>query len=235
MRAHSHSRPISIALGMLAWLRWLAVLLAAAFPLLHTQTAAAQELSPGNYYWYVPEHEKAGRTNFYSQPTFSSGMVRVNRAQRFKLLGGSKGWGAIEFDYAGKAYVHLRILRVAMYDPTASDPWYEFKRASVFYEEPAKMEARLNTYRNPAVQATDSKTPSWKRYKDNWNIKPTRTPQVVVEGTESTGAAPVESTRPIVEKKARNKYPLLPPIGTETPKEAATPEAPLEPEAAPRP
>jgi len=210
-------------------------MLAMALPLLHPNAALAQELLDGNYYWYVPEHERSGRTAFYSAPTFSSGQVRVTRAQRFKMVATRKGWSLIEFDYAGKAYVHLRILRVALYDPAASDPWYEFKRASVFSEDPAKLEARMKTPTNPTAQTTDTKTPSWKRYKDGWNLKPTRTPQVTVEGMESTGAAPVESNRPIAEKKARNRYPLLPPIGTESPKEAATPEVPVEPEAAPRP
>jgi len=205
-----------------------------ALALLHPTPAFAQVLLDGNYYWYVPEHEKSERTAFYSAPTFSSGQVRVTRAQRFKMVATRKGWSLIEFDYAGKAYVHLRLLRVAIYDPAASDPWYEFKRASVFSEDPTKLEARMKTPTNPTAQPTDSKTPSWKRYKDGWNIKPTRTPQVAVEGTESTGA-PAETARPIAEKKARNKYPLLPQIGAETPKEAATPDAPVEPEGTPRP
>ena len=186
--------------------------------------AAAQGFSPGSYYWYVPEHEIYGRTQFFSQPTFQSGIVRVTRTQRFKLITGSRGWAFIEFDVAGKAYIHLRVLRNMAYDPTASDPWHEFKRASVFAEEPAKIEARL---RPPPVTTSpnvvDSKTPSWKRYKDAWGLKPGRPgppPAVDEPATDSTRttARPVAGTGA---GKSRNKYPLLPPIGSEPPQEPA--------------
>jgi hypothetical protein len=171
------------------------------------------EFSPGNYYWYVPEHEQYGRTQFYSQPNFQSSQVRVARTQRFRLLGGSKGWAMIEFDVAGKAFVHFRILNNIAHDPGASDPWYEFKRASLFDESPSRVEARLKPA-SPAMpeSAGDPKVPGWKRYKEGWNIKPSRT----LPGADAESvAADATSPRTAVEKKPRNKYPLLPPIGSE--------------------
>jgi hypothetical protein len=201
--------------------------IAALFCLLSVGAVYAQSVTPGAYYWYVPEHEKYGRTAFYSIPSFSSGMVRVTRTQRFKVLGAQKGWVALEFDVAGKAYVHLRILRNQMYDPLATDPWYEFTRASVFSEEPAKVEARVKAPAAPTATVTDSKTPAWKRYKEGWNLKPTRTQQVTPETGDGV-ASTTPTTSPAPEKKSRNKYPLLPPIGSEPPPAGAT-----DPEAAP--
>jgi len=129
-----------------------AALAMAAFTWLFSAGAVyAQSVTPGAYYWYAPEHEQYGRTAFYSIPSFSSGTVRVTRTQRFKVLGAQKGWVALQFDVAGKAYVHLRILRIAMYNPEASDPFYEFKRASVFSEEPAKVEASIKAPAAPTA------------------------------------------------------------------------------------
>ncbi len=199
------------------------------------QSASAQYLNPGDYFWYRPEHEQQGRTAFYTQPTFSSGTVRVTRAQRFKLLGVRRGWSFIEFDYAGKAYVHLRVMRNAMHDPTASDPWHEFQRASIFSEDPTKIEARLKGPSAPASQTTDSKTPSWKRYKDGWNLKPSRPTQVPTEGGESTASAPPEPSRPQLEKKPRSKHSLLPPIGSEPPPKEASESNPTPSDGAHRP
>jgi len=201
----------------------------------HAALAEAVVLD-GNYYWYVPEHEKTGRTAFYSAPSFSSPQVRVSRAQRFKMIATRKGWSLIELDYAGKAYIHLRILRVSMYDPAASDLWYEFKRASFFPEDPVKLEAQMRGQTAPTTtQTTDSKLPAWKRYKEGWNVKSTRSPHVPAEGMEPTGAS-VEPTRPPAEKKARNnRYPLLPPIGSEPAKDGATPESPSNPDSPARP
>lgn len=193
----------------------LAVLLVVSPQMLALRPAAAQELSQGGYYWYVPEHEKYDRTTFYAQPNFNSGTVRVNHMQRFKLAGGQKGWVLLEFDQAGQAFIHLRILRNAAYDPAASDPWYEFKRASVFAEEPSKLEARLKGRATQAPQVTNTKTPAWKRYKDGWNLKPSQSAPIA--GDDGESAASSSTTRPPLEKKPRNKYSLLPPIGSEPP------------------
>jgi hypothetical protein len=209
---------------MIAIVKLLTLLLIA----LGAAPAAAQTLTQGSLHWYVPEHEKYGRTEFYSMPTFQSSRVYVTLTQRFKLVNASKGWALIEFDIAGKAYLHLRVLRNLAYDPAASDPWHEFQRASVFAEEPAKIAARLKA---PAVKATpvdaDPKPSSWKRYKDAWNLKPGRP---TTAGTEESAAEPdATAPRPIAGSstgKPRSKRPLLPPIGSEPPREAASPETP---------
>jgi hypothetical protein len=200
----------------------LALAMAAFTWLLSAGAVYAQDVTPGAYYWYAPEHEQYGRTAFYSIPSFSSGTVRVTRTQRFKVLGAQKGWVALQFDVAGKAYVHLRILRNAMYNREASDLFYEFKRASVFSEEPAKVEASIKAPASPAATATDSKTPAWKRYKDGWNLKSARTQQVTTpESGDGTPSTTTTTTRPFPEKKPRSKYPLLPPIGSGPPPEGA--------------
>jgi len=206
--------------------KWLAALLIA----LAAVPALAQSLSAGSYHWYAPEHERYGLTQFYSQPTFQSAMVRVTRSQRFKLIGASKGWAMIEFDVAGKAYVHFRVLRNLYHDPEASDPWHEFQRASVFAEEPAKVEARLKSSTVTATPDTpDSKTPAWRRYKDTWGLKPAR-PTTTTDPADESGTDPTRTTvRPVPASpngKPRNKRPLLPPIGSEPPQEAATSDTP---------
>ena len=175
----------------------------------------AQELIRGNYYWFAPEHETFSKTQFYSQPRFDTAQVRIPRTQRFRIVSGSKGWFMLEFDVAGKAYIHTRLLRNLVYDPAATDPWYEFKRASVFAEEPAKIEARLKAAAaaTPDPQPADSKAPSWKRYKDSWNLRGSRASSASApdpSDPNSTAARPYSPDR-----KARTKYPLLPPIGSE--------------------
>ena len=212
----------------------LARLLVCIYMVLGAGSTLAQDLTAGSYYWYAPGHEKYGRTQFYSQPTFHSAMVPVTRMQRFKLVSAAKGWAQIEFDVAGKAYVHIRILRNLMFVSTASDPWYEFERASVFAEDPAKIEARMKSPAVPtAPGVADSKTPSWKRYKDAWGLKPGR-PAPASSGDEAIAETSQPTPRPgSLSGKPRSKYPLLAPIGSEPPTEK-TPETPeREPEAAP--
>jgi hypothetical protein len=190
----------------------------------------AQDLTPGGYYWYAPEHEKSGRTSFYTEPSFSSGTVRITRTQRFRYGPGRRGWVLLEFDIAGKAYIHLRVLRTLLHDPAASDPWYEFQRASVFAEEPGKMEARLKATVAPSATATDSKTPAWKRYKDGWSInKPTDRPGATElpssdVSPETAAPATTPSAKPSA-TRPRSRYPLLPPIGSEPPPEAPAAES----------
>ena len=189
--------------------------------------AIAQGLTPGSYHWYVPEHEKYGRTAFYASPAFNSAMVRVTRTQGFKLLGARKGWALIEFDVAGKAYVHLRILGNLAYDPAASDPWYEFKRASVFPEEPAKIEARLKGPGAATPSTVDSKIPAWKRYKDGWVLKPGN-PAQASGAEEPKPDATQPSSRPLpgsAAARARSKHPLLTPIGSEAQQDEPTQES----------
>jgi len=208
----------------------LAKLLASLLLALAAIPALAQSLTPGTYHWYVPEHERYGRTQFFSQPAFESGMVRVTRTQRFKLIGAAKGWAMIQFDVAGKAYIHLRILRNLVFDPTVNDPWHEFQRASVFAEEPAKIEARLKSSTVSATpDAPDSKLPAWKRYKDAWGLKSGRQPPTA--DPDESGADPPRTTtaRPgqgSTSGKPRNKHPLLPPIGSEPPQEATPSDIP---------
>lgn len=184
-------------------------------------TSCAQGLTPGAYHWYAPEHERYGRTTFYSLPSFNSGTVRVTRAQQFRLEGATNGWATLEFDIAGKAYVHLRILRTLVYDPAASDPWYEFRRASVFAEDPAKIEARLKGAQAAPPPVVDSKTPAWKRYKEAWGLKPTR-PAAAGSPEEGPTDAAQPAARPVpgATAKPRSKYPLLPPIGSDPASEA---------------
>ena len=183
-------------------------------------SVSAQELTRGSYYWYAPEHETFSKAEFYSQPRFDTAKVRIPRTQRFRIVAGGKGWFMLEFDVAGKAYIHMRLLRNMTYDPAAQDPWYEFKRASVFAEEPAKIEARLKAAALPVAptQAKDSSVPTWKRYKDSWNLKGPRTSTPPPDSADaaSTSASP----RP-AEKKPRSKYPLLPPIGSDPAREEA--------------
>ena len=215
----------SAAIGMNLRCNLLASLVLSLWMALGAGPTLGQDLTANAYYWYAPEHEKYGRTSFYLEPTFHSATVRVNRTQRFRLTGASKGWAQIEFDVAGKAYVHVRILRNLMSDSTASDPWYEFQRASVFTEDPAKVEARIKSPAPPTTPSVvDSKTPSWKRYKDAWGLKPGRAAPAA--GTDEAVAETTQSPpRPgSLGSKPRNKHPLLPPIGSEPPPEKS-PEA----------
>lgn len=185
-----------------------------AFAMLAFPTAGfTQSLIHGNYYWYAPEHEKYSPTVFYGEPRFDTRQVRVKSTQRFKLLDSRKGWSLIQFDIAGKAYIHQRLLRNMMYSPADGDPWGEFQRASVFEEEPAKIEARLQTVRTNPQAETDSKVPSWKRYKDSWGLKQGRsTPAPTATGDATADAA--SSPLP-PRQKPKSKHPLLPPIGSE--------------------
>ena len=184
----------------------LLALLAAAF--LADVAYGAAELNH-TYYWYAPEHEKQMRTEFFSQPSFNSAQVRITRMQRFRYLGGQKSWAQLEFDGGARAFIHLRILRLLMYDAAAIDPWYEFQRASVFPEEPDKIEARLKP-KQPETPAADSKVPAWKRYKEGWSINRDKTRS---GSSEVYGATGPTTSRP--EKKSRGAHPLLPPIGSQ--------------------
>lgn len=214
-----------------------AVLVLTALVALVLSTAGqAQSLIPGNYYWYAPEHEKYAPTTFYGEPRFDSRTIRVKSTQRFKLLGGSKGWLLIQFDIAGKVYIHTRLMRNMMYVPGSGDPVGEFQRASVFDEDPSKIEARLYIGRtDPKAAESDSKVPSWKRYKDSWGLKQGRTSTLPSATTGDAATADAASTplptRP-QEKKAKSKYSLLPPIGSEP---AQPPSSNTDPEAAPPP
>lgn len=186
----------------------------------------AQEFTPGGYYWYTPEHEWHSRTLFYTQPSFDSRTVRIPRTQRFKYSPGRRGWVVLEFDVAGKAYIHLRVLRILLYNPAAGDALYEFQRASVFPEEPAKIEARLKAPVAPAPAVVDSKVPAYKRYKESWGIKTGRPAQPATEGEPSIDSAH-PSSRPLpgtATGKPRTKYPLLPPIGSVPQQEEPNPE-----------
>lgn len=204
---------------------WLAGWLALASFALAT-AGYAQSMIQGNYYWYVPEHEKYAPTVFYGEARFDSRQIRVKSTQRFRLLAGGKGWFAIEFDIAGKAFIHQRLLRSMMYDPGAGEPWGEFQRASVFEEEPAKIEARLQTARtNPQAPVTDSKVPAWKRYKDGWGLRQGRSTPPAASGDATTDAVSTSLPSRPQEKKQKTKYPLLPPIGAEPARPAADPEA----------
>ncbi len=176
-----------------------AVALLLAWAACWTHTAIAAQLEPGGYYWYAPEHEKYLRTEFYSAPDFRSAPVKISRTQRFRYVAGSRGWALLEFDSGVHAYIHLRILRTLQWVPTADDPWYEFQRASVFPEEPERIEARLKPGR-PEPAQVDTRIPIWKRYKDSWDLDHTR-----ARGeNETRGIDP--------DKKTQSRYPLLPPI-----------------------
>ena len=188
----------------------LAWVLLVCLPLLGASAFGA-ELSPGSYFWYAPEHEKYSRSNFFTQPSFNSGLVSITRTTRFQLVEGRRNWAKLEFDGGTIAFIPLRLLRLVMYDPAASDPFYEFKRASVFSEEPSKIEARLKSPA-PAVEprSAESKIPVWKRYKERWGVSQGRSPAPTLEG--EAGEEPPRTA----DKKARNPYPLLTPIGPQT-------------------
>jgi len=163
------------------------------------------ELKPGEHYWYVPEHEKYTRTVFYANPSFNSPQVYVGKAQRFKLVGARRGWAMLDFDFSREAYIHVRMLQTTMFDAQSADPWEEFKRASVFAEDPAKIEARLQRAK-PAAVVKDSKTPAYKRYKESWNLKSATRAGVSGEADpESTGPTPGSG-------KTKPNRPMLPPI-----------------------
>lgn len=213
--------PLRILFGGLLALAWLVA----------ASSAGAQGLIKDNYYWYAPEHEKYTPTVFYGEPRFDTRQVQIKATQRFRLLDGRKGWFLLEFDIAGKVFIHQRLLRSLVYDPATADPWAEFTRASVFEEDPKKIQARLQAVRsNPqAGGPNDTKVPSWKRYKESWGLKTGRASTLPATGENSEGAAQEPAPVKSYEKKARNKYPLLPPIGAEqapTPAEPGTASAP---------
>jgi hypothetical protein len=189
----------------LASLWGLALLCACAWLASPPRMAVAGDLAVDAYYWYVPEHEKYSRTNFFSEPNFKSGLVRITRTERFQLVAARRGWALLQFDGGTRAYVHLRLLNLLLWDPWASDPWYEFKRASVFPEEPDKIEARLKSG-SAEPKSAESKLPIWKRYKDAWSVNKGRAP-----ASSSETDADDTLSMPTPEKK-RNKHPLLPPI-----------------------
>ena len=206
--------PARIFFGSLLALVWLVM----------PSGVGAEELIKDNYYWYVPEHEKYSPTVFYGEARFDTRQIRVKSTQRFRLLDGRKGWFLIEFDTAGKVFIHQRLLRSLVYDPASADPWAEFTRASVFGEEPKKVQARLQAGRsNPQAGAgNNTKVPSWKRYKDSWGLKTGRASSLPPVGENPDAGQESLPTRP-ADKKVRNKYPLLPPIGSEP---APTPAEP---------
>jgi hypothetical protein len=183
----------------------LALLCACAWLAGQPRMAIAAELVVDGYYWYVPEHEKFSRTSFFSEPSFDSGLVRIVRTERFQLVATRRGWALLEFDSGTRAYIHMRLLNLLLWNPAASDPWYEFKRASVFPEEPDKIEARLKSA-SAEPKSAESKLPIWKRYKDGWGVNKGRTS---ASGSETD--AEDAPSMPTPEKK-RNKHPLLPPI-----------------------
>jgi len=209
----NHANFIIASVRVRSWL--LGVLTLAAFAL--PAVSWAQSLIVNNYYWYAPEHEKYAPTVFYGEPRFDSRTIRVRSTQRFKLLGIRRGWVLAQFDTAGKVYIHLRLINNMLYVPGSSDTLAEFHRASVFDEEPAKFQARLQGRTNSqAADTVDSKVPSWKRYKDSWGLKSGRSTTLPSTTGETTAdaASTTPSYRP-PEKKPRSKYPLLPPIGGE--------------------
>jgi hypothetical protein len=190
-------------------------------------TGHSAELVRDKDFWYVPDHEQYGRSEFFSEPSFRSSQVKVTRTQRFRYLGGQRGWAQLEFEGRTRAFIHLRILRTLMHDPGAIDPWYEYRRASVFAEEPDKIEARLKPARTEP-STTDSKLPVWKRYKEAWSINKDKGRERTADGVGDSTAPPARRA----EKKSRNPYPLLPPIGSQPADAASGPESP-EPDAAP--
>jgi hypothetical protein len=189
-----------------AWrLALLCAIAAVLAPLAH-----ASELSPGSYFWYVPEHEQHAKTEFYTQPTFDSAVIKFARTQRFKLVGARRGWAHLDFDNGTQAYVHVRLLHPLVYEEGTVDPWAEFKRASVFSEPPEKIAARLKTP-SPEVTTAGPRTPVWKRYKDGWSINQGRSQPGATERDALPGSA-----RP-AEKKGRTRYSPLPPVEPEPP------------------
>jgi hypothetical protein len=193
----------------LASLCSVALLCACAWLASQPRMATATELIVDSYYWYVPEHEQYSRTSFFSEPSFKSALVRITRTERFQFVAASRGWALLQFDGGTRAYIHLRLLKLLLWNPAASDPWYEFKRASVFTEEPEKIEARLKSG-SADPETAESKVPIWKRYKDSWGLNKARSAS---SGSESESDADGVST-PAPQKK-RNKHPLLPPIGSQ--------------------
>lgn len=162
----------------------------------------ATQLIRDAYYWYAPEHEKYIRTEFYREPDFRSPEVKITGTQRFRFDSGRRGWALLQFDGGVQAYIHLRVLRTLLWDPTADDPWYEFRRASVFPEDPERIEARLKPGQPEPPQA-DSRTPVWKRYKESWDLDHTRP-----GGKDEAQGSSVPG------KRAERRYPLLPPLGS---------------------
>ena len=208
-------RPQHLARSARAWLG----LLACALALLSALAGSAE--MPRGEYWYAPEHEKYSRTEFFSQPSFRSAQVRITSTRRFRYLGGQRDWAQLEFDGGTRAFIHLRILRLLLYDPDAIDPWYEFQRASVFPEDPEKIEARMKPARTE-TPAAESKLPVWKRYKEGWSINRDK-------GRSTTGDA-AAAGRPGDRK--RDPYSVLPPIGSEPANAGASDPAQADTEAA---
>jgi hypothetical protein len=204
-------------------------LLAFAWIVLACAGASAQGLIRDSYYWYAPEHEKHSPTIFYGEPRFDTRQIRIKTTQRFRLVDGYKGWFMLDFDIAGKVFIHQRLLRSMVYDPATADPWAEFERASVFEEEPSKIQARLQAVRsNPqAMSPSDGKVPSWKRYKDSWGLRTGRVSPLPVGG-ETADPAQEPAPPRTYDRKSRSKYPLLPPIGGEPAQGSAGPVAPPE-------
>lgn len=195
----------------------------------------AQNLIEGNYYWYAPEHERYSPTSFYREPRFEARSIRPTRTQRFRLLSSRRGWFQIEFDIAGKAYIHQRLLGSLVYNPATGDPWAEFERASVFEEDPARIKARIQSVStNPNVAEPDGKTPSWKRYKDSWGIKQGRTasslPAVTPGDSADATLTPLPSRTQ--DRKPKSKYSLLPPIGSDQSRTNPEPESTPAPDGA---
>jgi hypothetical protein len=148
------------------------------------------------YYWYLPEHEKYGRSEFYAEPKFNSLQVQIGNKQRFRLLEVHRGWATLEFEGGTRAYMHMRILNGLLRDPGATDSWHEFQRASVFDQDPDKLEKELRAAAGEPA-ATRSRQPAWKRPKEGWG--------------QQSASSPDESDPPAGVSR-RNKYPLLPPI-----------------------
>lgn len=184
-------------------------------------TPWAQQLDAGSYLWYLPEHERPSRTTFYAAPNFGADTVTVSGRQRFRLLGEQSGWASLEFDQAGRAFVHMRILRNMLYNPLASDLAHEYNRASVFRDDPAKVAATL---KNPNAEApttpSSSGAASWRRYKDSWNVTPARPTQRAYQ-QKPLGGGPLDG-----KFGERRKAPsLLPPIGSDPDTEPSEPGA----------
>lgn len=186
------------------------------------------ELEPGRTYWYKPEHEQYGRTAFYSASSFGSPQVALpGRTQTFRLAGASRGWAMLEFANGQKAFVHVRILQSILHNPGAADPHGEYRRASVFSEDPGKLEAALRE-RNAPV-GTAGKTAPWRRYKENWTGTTVRKPAAESpEAVAGTSGTPV----PGVDKRNRSTLESAQRSTGETSKSPATKpaaDAPAEP------
>jgi len=178
-------------------------------------------ITPGRTYWYKPDHDQFGRTSFYSANSFDSPQVAVpNRTQTMLVLNASRGWVQVEFSNGQKGFIHVRVLQSILHVPGATDPHYEFKRASLFHEDPAKIEAALRDRSTPA--GTPGKTPAWRRYKDNWTGTAGRKPAPESAGESgNVPEKPEKSSIPGVDR--RNRPTLTSPGANPSPPEAAPP------------